>query len=63
MFSWSAATVRFMADACRRTDFHEKLTALLLPYLMHTDHICVAGCGLVYLSLALSSLAAHFPAA
>ena len=30
MFSWSADTVRFMADACRRTDFHEKLTALLL---------------------------------
>ena len=38
MFSWSADTVRFMADACRRTDFHEKLTALLLPYLKHTDH-------------------------
>ena len=46
MFSWSADTVRFMADACRRTDFHEKLTALLLPYLKPTDHICDAGCGL-----------------
>ena len=45
MFSWSADTVRFMADACRRTDFHEKLTALLLPYLKPTDHICDAGCG------------------
>lgn len=43
MFSWSADTVRFMADACRRTDFHEKLTALLLPYLKPTDHICDAG--------------------
>ena len=63
MFSWSADTVRFMADACRRTDFHEKLTALLLPYLKPTDHICDAGCGLGYLSLALSSHAAHITAA
>lgn len=52
-----------MADACRRTDFHEKLTALLLPYLKPTDHICDAGCGLGYLSLALSSHAAHITAA
>ena len=63
MFSWSADTVRFMADACRRTDFHEKLTALLLPYLKPTDHICDAGCGLGYLSLALSPHAAHITAA
>lgn len=63
MFSWSADTVRFMADACRRTDFHEKLTALLLPYLKPTDHICDAGCGLGYLSLALSPHAARVTAA
>ena len=29
MFNWSPDAVRFMADACRRTDFHEKLTGLL----------------------------------
>ena len=63
MFSWSADAVRFMADACRHTDFHEKLTALLLPYLKPTDHICDAGCGLGYLSLALSPHAAHVTAA
>ena len=63
MFSWSADTVRFMADACRRTDFHEKLTALLLPYLKPTDHICDAGCGLGYLSLALSPHVARVTAA
>ena len=41
----------------------QQLTALLLPYLKPTDHICDAGCGLGYLSLALSSHAAHITAA
>ena len=41
----------------------QQLTALLLPYLKPTDHICDAGCGLGYLSLALSPHAAHITAA
>lgn len=57
MFNWSPDAVRFMADACRRTDFHEKLTAMLLPYLGGAAHVCDAGCGLGYLSL---TLAPHF---
>ena len=29
MFEWTEERVSFMADACERTDFHEKLAALL----------------------------------
>ena len=54
MFNWSPDAVRFMADACRRTDFHEKLTDLLLPHLAGASTVCDAGCGLGYLSLSLS---------
>lgn len=63
MFNWTPDAVRFMADACRRTDFYDKLTDLLLPYLMPADRICDVGCGLGYLSLALSPHAAHVTAA
>ena len=63
MFEWTEERVSFMADACERTDFHEKLAALLAPYLKKTDSICDAGCGLGYLSLALSPLVGHVTAA
>ena len=63
MFEWTEERVSFMADACERTDFHEKLAALLSPYLKRTDSVCDAGCGLGYLSLALSPLVGHVTAA
>ena len=63
MFEWTEERVSFMADACERTDFHEKLAALLAPYLKRTDTVCDAGCGLGYLSLALSPLVGHVTAA
>ena len=63
MFEWTEERVSFMADACERTDFHEKLAALLSPYLQKTDSVCDAGCGLGYLSLALSPLVGHVTAA
>ena len=63
MFEWTEERVSFMADACERTDFHTKLAALLSPYLKKTDSICDAGCGLGYLSLALSPLVGHVTAA
>ena len=63
MFEWTEERVSFMADACERTDFHTKLAALLSPYLKKTDSVCDAGCGLGYLSLALSPLVGHVTAA
>ena len=43
-----------MDDACRRTEFHQRLAAELRPYLKQTARVCDAGCGLGYLSLALA---------
>lgn len=63
MFEWTEERVSFMADACERTDFHEKLAALLAPYLKRTDSVCDAGCGLGYLSLALAPHVRHITAA
>ena len=54
MFKWTQERIAYMDDACRRTDFHRKLTAELQPYLRETDCVCDAGCGLGYLSLSLA---------
>ena len=54
MFKWTQERIAYMDDACRRTDFHQRLAAELRPYLEQTDRICDAGCGLGYLSLALA---------
>lgn len=54
MFKWTQERIAYMDDACRRTDFHRKLTAELQPYLQETDCVCDAGCGLGYLSLSLA---------
>lgn len=54
MFEWTQERIAYMDDACRRTDFHRKLTAELQPYLRETDCVCDVGCGLGYLSLSLA---------
>lgn len=54
MFRWTDEMIRFQADAGRLTDFHRQLAAELLPYLSPEDHVCDAGCGLGFLSLALA---------
>ena len=54
MFKWTQESIAYMDDACRRTDFHRKLTVELQPYLRETDCVCDAGCGLGYLSLSLA---------
>ena len=54
MYRWTADGIGWMADASRQTDFYRLLAAELLPYLKPEDRICDAGCGLGFLSLALS---------
>lgn len=54
MFRWTDEMIRFQADAGRRTDFHRQLASELLPCLSPEDHVCDAGCGLGFLSLALA---------
>lgn len=54
MFQWNKEMVRFMRDASEYSDYHRRLVQWMLPDLHPGDHICDAGCGLGYLSLALS---------
>ena len=54
MFQWNEEMVRFMRDASEYSDYHRRLAQWMLPDLHPGDHICDAGCGLGYLSLALS---------
>lgn len=54
MFQWNEEMVRFMRAASEYGDYHRLLARWLLPDLHPEDHICDAGCGLGYLSLALS---------
>lgn len=54
MFRWNEEMVRFMRDASERGDYHQRLVRWMLPDLHPADHICDAGCGLGYLSLALA---------
>lgn len=63
MFNWTDEAIHFMEDACRRTDFHEHLTAMLLPHLSGVSRVCDVGCGLGYLSLTLAPHVAHVTAA
>lgn len=54
MFRWEPEMVRFMRDASEYGDYNQKLAEMLLPQLSADSHICDAGCGLGYLSLALA---------
>lgn len=51
---WYKDMVRFMRDASEYGTYNQKLAQILAPYLTKQMHICDAGCGLGYLSLALS---------
>ena len=54
MFQWNEEMVRFMRVASEYGDYHLRLADWMLPDLRAADHVCDAGCGLGYLSLALA---------
>ena len=51
---WEKDMVLFMRHASEYSDYYRQLTKKMLPWLSPDDHICDAGSGLGYLSLALA---------
>lgn len=62
MFLWQPQMIRFMRDASEYSDYYDKLAEKIAEYLPPDVHICDAGCGLGYLSLALTKYAASVTA-
>ncbi len=58
MFLWNPDMVRFMKDASEHTEYHAALAEKILKRLGPAPTVLDAGCGLGYLSLALSKGAA-----
>lgn len=54
MYLWKPDMIRFMRDASERTDYHRLLSERIVAELGPHPVIVDAGCGLGYLSLALS---------
>ena len=54
---WEKDMVRFMRDASEHGNYNQVLAKMLSPHLDGNTHICDAGCGLGYLSLALAPYA------
>ncbi|MEL7603058.1 MAG: methyltransferase domain-containing protein [Bacillota bacterium] len=57
MYEWTADMVRFMRDASEQNGYHAALAARIAAHLPKNAHVCDAGCGLGYLSLALAPYA------
>ena len=54
LWQWEPDMIRFMNDASRYGRYDAEVAAELLPYISSYDSVCDAGCGLAYLSMALS---------
>ena len=54
MYIWSPESIRFRIDAAEQTGYDDAIIAQLLPELSNDSHVCDAGCGLGYTSLALA---------
>ena len=53
-FEWTEETIRFREDAAVRVQFDAAIAQHILPFLPENAHVCDAGCGLGFLSLALA---------
>lgn len=51
---WHQDMIRFMMDASEYGTYNQELVRRMVPHLNKDVHICDAGCGLGYLSLALA---------
>ena len=56
MFTWSADKIRFLKDASEYGRFNDVLAERAAAHFPAGAHVCDAGCGLGYLSLALAPL-------
>ena len=54
---WEKDMVRFMKDASEYGSYNQELAKRIAPYINKETHVCDAGCGLGYLSLALAPYA------
>ena len=62
MYRWEPDMIRYMRDASEHSRYHQELVAQMLPWLKKDTHICDAGCGLGYLSMALVEHVGHVTA-
>lgn len=61
-FFWDDERIRFFDDAASYGDYYDRLANALAPWLQPDDHVLDAGCGLGYLSQALSPYCAQVTA-
>ena len=62
MYIWSQDSIRFRMDAAKYTKYDDAIIAQILPHLTPNAHVCDAGCGLGYTSVALARSCAHVTA-
>ena len=54
MYHWSPDSIRFRIDAAQYTKYDDAIVTQILPHLSSNAHVCDAGCGLGFTSLALA---------
>ena len=54
MYIWSPDSIRFRVDAAEYTKYDDAIITQILPHISATAHVCDAGCGLGFTSLALA---------